>query len=627
MDRTRWYTGLLGLLLVAVAGLGLIATGVMAGGRGAGAEREGIINGEIREAQQAAEEARRAAQEAAGAQRESEAAGQSAEQAKKHAEEVKTPEGKKKAEEAAEKAKQEAEKAKKAAEEAREQAERDKAKAAEEAEAKKKELDEKAAKAEEEAKAAAASNKPEEALEKLDERDKAKKEKEKVDEEKEAAEAAADERARKAGEEAEEAEEKAKEAEENADPEKAEEKAKEKEKEAEAKKKEAEEEQAEADRARQRARDARDRARRAVEEWKRRYGKPRDKKLDDALDELERATRDIAHYRVPEGRRATCAFVSLEGETALNPEYFGSQVSCTFLADDGTEMEQEGVAEITQAPDGTSILNVFNKDVAKVLVGGAIGTAVLVAEGTDGASDPGPGGMVARDGDIQVAPDGTFDPTVKVGDTVNFGDLGDSTFTVNDIPVDYVAAQDDQIGLYGYGLGPDELIGPYGTAVVAWRQPDGTVVMTEVPAWEGAIFVPPTTQPGQPMDIGLTLAGVPSNQEVIVDFIPGPGQMIDPLQVQGTAGDLEGVIGQITVETAGAHQLDAVITRGDLKPRAYADPSALTTEQLHGVVNDINLEKGARMLGQVTGRPMAPMGKYDQQMMAMYQQQLAVRMQ
>ncbi len=614
-SRARLTAVLSGLLVLAVT---LVATAPEAAA-GVKKDRQGIIDNEIRKAKDASQRASEASQEARGARGEANGAGQEAEEARQNANKVKTPEGRAAAEQEAKVAKEKAEKAKEATQKTKKEAEGAEQKAGEEADKKVKEAEGEVKEAEKEAAEAMKSGNVAEMERKLKELEEARAAKKKAEKEAEKAKKKAEEEAEEAVSAAEgeqkAAEEEAKEAEENADPEETEKKAKDAEKEAREAEEKARKAEAKAKKAREEAAKAKKAAEEAVKKFKKKYGKPKDRKLDDAL-------RDIAYSQIPEQRRTSCTFVSLAGETAVNPDFFGEKVTCTFYAEDGTELDQEDVAEISEAPDGSIIVDVLSTKVAKFAVMGTLGTALFLSGGDDQAAEPEPGGLVTRDGDIRINPDGTIGETVNLADDISLADVSHNTFTVNDTLVDWVAARENEAVIYGDGFAPMDTIGSNGTITIAWEKPDGTVVRQDVTCWAGNIFVSPITHVGVPAEIELDLRGVPSNQEITITFITGPGQTITPSVVKGLAGDLTGAIAEITVDRAGPQRVDAVITRGNLAPRDYKNPDAMTRDEISRVVQDMDLEYGARLLGKAVGRPIGARSQYGKQMYEMYQSKM-----
>lgn len=581
-----------------------------------GEAREAVQQEYVEPAKQKAAEAKQSSQQAANAQTKAQEAAkgakkseEAANQAKSNSEKLKTQSGKAEVEK---EGTQKVEEAKKAAEQAKDEA----AKAQEEAK-KAKEAEEKAKKEAEEAMKSGDSSK---AIEKVNELEEARK---KAKE--------AEEKAKKAAEEAKKAEEAVKAAErekaDSLDPEKAAEKAKEAEEKAKKEVEEAKKAEEEAKKAKEKAKKdkeaaeaAKKKAEEEIEKFKKRFGKTKDK-IDQELDKLTRALESLVYYQVPSYRTTSAVFVALDDKTSINESYFGEGISYTFYAVDDRVVATEDAATIEKRPDGTQIMDIFNPGVVKTVVIGSLAKAVLSGNGGMGTIAAAPGQIISSGGDIRINPDGSIKEQIVSGEGIEVEKIREYALSVNGRPVHIVAASGHELAIDGYGFAPDDAISESGTAVIALKKPDGTVITRELPCWMAKLSVAPVTHVAQPVDIRLDLEGVPSNQIIHIRFVPQMGQKIVPESITTPAGMAEGVVATVTASTPGAQRFDAVIERGELQERKYKASSDMSTEELDAVIRDINLEKGARMLQRSMGQKVTPPSEVDIRKLMQYQQE------
>lgn len=585
-----------------------------------GDARDAVRKEYVKPAEKAAAEAKTKAAEAKTAENKAKTEAKKAETAKKdhesaqqQTEKLKTAEGKAEVKgEAEKKASSSKESAKKADE------------AAKDAKAEAEKAGEEVKRAEEAAKTAMAGGNVSEMEKKINELENARKKAKEADE---AAKKAA-EAARKAAEAAEKAE---KAVEESLDEDKAKEKEKSAKEAAMKAEKEAESARKAADKAREDAREARKKAeaaKKAAEEAVKRFKNKFGKKSDKIDGELERVVTDIdnlAYVQVPSFKTTSVTFVALGEKTMVNEGYFGKRLQYTFYAKDDKVVAPEKAASIIQK-SGTQLLNIFNSDVAKVVIAGTLASAVLESRGgSPGAVAAEPGEILPTGGDVRINPDGSIKESISVGENVEIEKLLDYKMFVAQQPVTIVAARENEIAIDGYGFAPAETISESGTVNIRLQTPDGTALSKDVPCWMANLVMEPVTHVGKPAPIKLVIDGVPGNQIVDIIFIPGPGQSITPLNVSSTVDELKGSIAVITTEATGPQKLDAVISRGALIDRPLMDASSMNRDELQAVVKDLQLAEGARMLQKIQGETVPTTTIYEKTRLKEYRDELKRR--
>lgn len=263
--------------------------------------------------------------------------------------------------------------------------------------------------------------------------------------------------------------------------------------------------------------------------------------------------------RVATRPTTTVRFTALDGETNINRDFVGNVETVRFIALDGKEVPPEEVRpDVTDHGDHHTISVGKAAEIASIVLTGTAGIVRLIQDGA-GGTPAGFSGIAPKDGTIDVH-NGVIEETFQVtpGTPGMAWSPADHAVTVAGEPVTVVAVRPDQVAVAGTGLAPS----PAGSVPVTMTTPSGTVLSAACPSWGYNLFLPQAVKTRVPVPVTAEVIGLEPDRKVTFRFIPGPGQVIEPVTVTLPAAALvtPAPVATLRVVTPGPQGLDVVVT-------------------------------------------------------------------
>jgi hypothetical protein len=253
-------------------------------------------------------------------------------------------------------------------------------------------------------------------------------------------------------------------------------------------------------------------------------------------------------------------FTALGGETVIDRRAIGDVQSVTFVAVDGRRMADKELSARVTTGQNTVRLNASDvAGVARILIGGTAGSVELVGATTPSPSRP-VSGLVIQDGTIDVM-NGNLHETVQVPNAMTGPAATPDQYrvTINNQPVQPVAVHQGEIAVTGQNV--PQPTG--GSSAVSVTGPSGATASGQAPSWGYDVQVQPVMHAGQTVPVMLQLFGIGASERVLVEFVPGAGQSINPgqLTLSGAQASAMQPVASLTAQIPGIQKISVRVTR------------------------------------------------------------------
>jgi len=273
---------------------------------------------------------------------------------------------------------------------------------------------------------------------------------------------------------------------------------------------------------------------------------------------IQKLEEDYEKERVS-SQTTTVRFTALDGATNINRNYVGKIETITFMAHDGNQVPPQQVEpDVIDHGDHHTLSIKKAAGIASVVIAGSAGVLTLVQDG-HGKAREGLHGIEPKDGDINVG-NGSLEETLNMPD--GMADMaaapGEHAVFVAGTPIDIVALREDQAAVAGSGV----MIGPAGGVPVKMLSPAGAVSQAIMPGWAYTVSLSGAVKTNAPNPVMAEVAGLQPDAMVTFRFMPGPGQRIEPPLVTMPAGALSAPtpVATLVASEPGPQGMDVLVT-------------------------------------------------------------------
>ena len=232
--------------------------------------------------------------------------------------------------------------------------------------------------------------------------------------------------------------------------------------------------------------------------------------------------------------RAAVGFSSLEGPIVINRDFVGPLESMKLIATDGRELDPEAVGAAVSERNSAYELDPGDGQPARIVIEGKHGVVDLVRAQPvhDG---PDPDRVLIADGLLDCM-NGQVQETLRLPN--RFTELerspADHRIQIDGADVVPVAMREGEIAIAADDM---PLPAAGGTSLVRIVTPSAEELESTVPAWGFALKVPHVTLRRAPVDVSLQVVGLQAHEALRFEFVPEPGQRIDPQSVTVTGDE------------------------------------------------------------------------------------------